>query len=318
MHYKSCKDWGEHSLMNSVAEFLQDIGFNVTRSYGNEVVAYCPWHEDSTASLAINPENGWHCFAGCGKGKTFESLLVKFAPTKKLYQRFAATFPEFHIETLDFSNKVDELKPLYDVDKLPMAYENQYLIGRGITEQTVEDFNLKYHRGFNSIVVPIYQQVELMGSVQRKITGNPKYINSPGMSKDKILFPFDKVQPINGKVILVEGIFDAIKAHQMGVTNVLSSFGGSMSQGHIQMLGSLAKTVVICPDKDFAGIKMAERSTGMLLDKAFEVEYVFPPGKAKDFGDMDMEDFNKLKYHSYWKLQILKKNLSIMMERSNA
>jgi DNA primase len=48
--------------MNSVAEFLQDIGFNVTRSYGNEVVAYCPWHEDSTASLAINPENGWHCW----------------------------------------------------------------------------------------------------------------------------------------------------------------------------------------------------------------------------------------------------------------
>lgn len=303
--------------MNSVAEFLQDVGFHVTKSYGDEIVAYCPWHDDSTASLAINTENGWHCFAGCGKGRTLESLLVKFAPNKKLYQRLAAALPELYLESLDTrSTQSEDIKPLYHVDELPMAYENEYLASRGITAETVSEFNLKYHKGFNSIIIPIYQNSELVGSVQRKIVGNPKYINSPGMNKDQILFPFDKVQPIDRKVILVEGIFDAIKAHQEGVTNVLSSFGGSMSQGHIRMLGSIARTVVICPDKDRAGLRMAERSTGMLLEKGLDVEYVFPPGKAKDFGDVD--DFSQLKYHSYWKLEILKKSLNTMMERSNA
>jgi DNA primase len=305
--------------MNSVAEFLQDVGFHVTKSYGNEIVAYCPWHEDSTASLAINTENGWHCFAGCGKGRTLESLLLKFAPNKKLHHKFAAAFPDLYLESLNMNpTQVQEVKPLYDVDALPMAYENEYLASRGITAKTVNDFNLKYHKGFNSIVIPIYQNAELVGSVQRKIVGNPKYINSLGMNKDQILFPFDKVQPIDRKVIVVEGIFDAIKAHQEGVTNVLSSFGGSMSQGHVRMLGSIARTVAICPDKDRAGLKMAERSTEMLLDKGLEVEYVFPSGKAKDFGDMDVDDFSQLKYHSYWKLQILKKSLNTMMERSNA
>ena len=81
--------------MNSIAEFLQDVGVLVTKSYstanGNEIVAYCPWHDDSTASLAINTENGWHCFAGCGKGRTLESLLVKFAPNKTLYQELSVS-----------------------------------------------------------------------------------------------------------------------------------------------------------------------------------------------------------------------------------
>ena len=306
--------------MNSIAEFLQDVGFLVTKSYstanGNEIVAYCPWHDDSTASLAIKSENGWQCFAGCGKGRTLESRLVKFAPNKKLYQQLSVRFPDLYMDSLESETAlVEEVKPLYHVDALPMAYENEYLARRGITNETVKSFNLKYYEGSNSIIIPIYQNSELVGSVQRKIAGSPKYVNSPGMNKDQILFPFDKVQPIDRKVILVEGIFDAIKAHQGGLTNVLRSFGGSMSQGHIRMLGSIARTVAICPDKDRAGIKMAERSTGMLLDKGIDVEYVFPVGKAKDFGDVD--DFSQLKYHDYWKLQILNKSLNTMMERSN-
>jgi len=303
--------------MTPVSEFLQEVGFNITRTYGDEIVAYCPWHEDSTASLAINPKNGWHCFAGCGKGRSLQSLLYKFDPTKNHYQRFLDIFPELYIRTLDFSkSKEEEVKPLYDVDELPLAYDNEYLMSRGITNQTVTDFNLKYHEGFNSIVIPIYQRSKFVGSVQRRIVGNPKYVNSAGMNKDQILFPFDKAQSIDNRIILVEGVFDAIKAHQQGVVNVLSSFGGSMSEDHTKMLGSLAKTVVICPDKDLAGIRMAYRSTDLLLKKGLNVEYTFPPGKAKDFGDVD--DFSQLKYHSYWKLKILRKSLNTMMERSNA
>lgn len=306
--------------MHPVADFLKEVGFNVTKSYGKEVVAYCPWHDDSTASLAINIENGWHCFAGCGKGRTLESLLGKFAPRDNLYQKYLVLFPEFFIDSYGGDEStVEEAKPPYVVDELPLAHGNQYLASRGITDQTVDEFNLKYHQGLDSIIIPIYQHSELVGSVQRRITGNPKYINSPGMNKDSILFPFDKVSPIERRVILVEGIFDAIKAHQGGLTNVLSSFGGSLSQKHIKMLGSIARTVAICPDKDRPGIRMAERSTDLLLDKGLDVEYVFPiGGKVKDFGDMDVDDFNQLKYHGYWKLQILKRNLTTMMERSNA
>ena len=57
-----------------VVEFLKDAGLNITRFYGDEIVAYCPWHDDNNASLAINVHNGWHCFNGCGKGRDLKSL----------------------------------------------------------------------------------------------------------------------------------------------------------------------------------------------------------------------------------------------------
>ena len=40
--------------VETVVEFLKDAGLTVTRFYGDEIVAYCPWHEDTNASLAIN------------------------------------------------------------------------------------------------------------------------------------------------------------------------------------------------------------------------------------------------------------------------
>ena len=177
-----------------------------------------------------------------------------------------------------------------------------------------DDFNIRYHVAFNSIIVPIYQNGTLLGSVQRKISGNPRYINSSGMDRDRALFPFDKVQAKDDKVILVEGLFDAIKAHQEEVTNTVCTFGGYVSQEQASLLGSLARTVVICPDKDASGLKMAYKTTSLLMTFGINVEYTFAPGRAKDFGDV--KDFSQLEYHSYWKIKALQRDLKYFMERS--
>ena len=301
--------------MNTIAEFLQECGFVITRSYGDEIVAYCPWHSDNTASLAINPKRGWHCFAGCGKGRSIKTLLEKLDPTKNLYQLFLDRFPAYFIKEYDSRKKTSpNNETRYDVEALPSAIDNPYLMQRGITNQTINDFNIKYHIAFKSIVVPIYQHGKLVGSVQRNLSGNPKYINSSGMDRDKTLFPLDKVQPADGKVIVVEGLFDSIKAHQEGVTQTVCTFGGYVSHEQATLLGSLASTIVICPDKDPSGLKMAHKTTEILMKLGLRVEYTFAPGRAKDFGDL--EDFSGLEYHSYWKLKALNKDINYMMERS--
>jgi len=82
----------------TIVEFLQDAGLNVTKHYGDEIVAYCPWHDDRNASLAINVNGkGWHCFNGCGKGRNLQSLLDKLQPKVNLYQQFLDLFPELYI-----------------------------------------------------------------------------------------------------------------------------------------------------------------------------------------------------------------------------
>ena len=223
----------------------------------------------------------------------------------------------FFTDTKKFSfhtKPKEVIDALYDVKELPSAKDNQYLLQRGITNQAIEDFDIKYHVAWNSIIVPIYQEGELLGSVQRNINKNPKYVNSKGMDRDRAVFPLDKVQPTDNKVMLVEGLFDAIKAHQQGVRNVVCTFGGNVSHTQAKTLGALARTVVIVPDKDTSGIKMAYKTTETLMNLGLKVEYCFAPGSAKDFGDVN--DFSQLQYHSYWKLKALKINLNCLMEKS--
>lgn len=303
--------------MKTVVEFLEDAGLVFTKTYGDEVVAYCPWHDDRNASLAINIKKGaYHCFNGCIRGRDgLKRLLDKLNPNKNLYQLYMDTFPELYIRNYTFHTEpkiVDDVK--YDVKELPSAVDNPYLMKRGITNQTILDFDIRYHIAFNSIIVPIYQNGDLLGSVQRNISTNPKYVNSKGMDRDRAVFPLDKVQVHDGKIIIVEGLFDSINAHQKGVTNTVCTFGGNVSREQAKILGALARTIVICPDKDSSGIKMAYKTTETLMKLGLSVEYTFPSGFAKDFGDM--QDFTQLEYHSYWKLKALKKDLDYMMERS--
>ena len=302
--------------MPTIVEFLEEAGLIFTKRTGEEVVAYCPWHDDRNASLAINIKKGaYHCFNGCIKGRDgMKRLLEKLDPNRNLYQIMIDTFPELYISRYIATEPelVDDVK--YDVTQLPSAVDHPYLMTRGITNQTINDFDIRYHVGFDSVIVPIYQKGELLGSVQRNITRNPKYINSKGMDRDKAVFPLDKVQPCGGKVIVVEGLFDAIKAHQEGVTHTICTFGGNVSHEQAKILGSLARTVVICPDKDTSGIQMAYKTTNTLMKLGLSIEYTFPPGKAKDFGDIT--DFTGLEFHSYWKLKALQKDLNYMMERS--
>ena len=301
--------------METIVEFLEDAGLIFTKKFGDEVVAYCPWHDDRNASLAINIRKGaYHCFNGCIKGRDgMKRLLEKLDPNRNLYQILIDRFPELYIRKYKDAAPIPVDVVKYDVTQLPSAVDNPYLITRGITNQTIIDFDIRYHVSFDSIIVPIYQKGELLGSVQRNISRNPKYVNSPGMDRDKAVFPLDKVE-CNDKVIIVEGLFDSINAHQRGVKNTVCTFGGNVSHEQAKILATLARTVVICPDKDASGIKMAYKTTDTLMKLGLNVEYTFPPGKAKDLGDMT--DFTRLEYHSYWKLKAIQKDLNYMMERS--
>jgi DNA primase len=64
------KDWVllvERVRRRPILELVQELGLNPRRA-GGEFVVSCPFHQDRTPSLFINPEKGlWHCFS-CGRG----------------------------------------------------------------------------------------------------------------------------------------------------------------------------------------------------------------------------------------------------------
>jgi DNA primase len=98
-----------------------------------------------------------------------------------------------------------------------------------------------------------------------------KYVNSPTtplFEKSRVLFAFDLARPEIRKskeAIVVEGQFDAIAAHQAGVTNLVASMGTALTAQQYDLLRPVAERAVIAFDADPAGVKAAEARGRELL-----------------------------------------------------
>ena len=299
-----------------IKTFLEDeLGLTIAKvTKSGEYIAYCPLHDDNDASLFVNPHKGkFHCFSGCLRGSGgLKILFDALQPKTDLHSRFMAMFPVVYYKRRETEEKEEESPKLdMDVDALPLALKSDYLDSRGISEDTVRNFSIRYHQSFDAIVVPLYMNHVLKGYVRRNIATTPKYLNSPDLDRSNILFPFDQAE-CDKNVIIVEGLFDAINAHDKGLRNVVSTLGGLLSEGQIRLIGALARTVVICPDRDASGIRIAERNATLLQKFGFNVEFTLPPRGYKDFGDV--KEFGELETWSYWYLQTMKKDLKFLTE----
>ena len=115
--------------------------------------------------------------------------------------------------------------------------------------------------GFGSRSVP----TQLSESDNHK---EPKYLNSPEtplFDKGKTLFALDQAKASIAKqdrAVVVEGYFDAIALHAVGITNAVASLGTALTQSHIKQLlrYSDSKQIVFNFDADNAGVKATQRA----------------------------------------------------------
>ena len=300
-------------------EFLSQIAqLRISKSTGDEVLAYCPWHDDQNASLAINHVKGmYHCFSGCVKGSgglfsLFEKLDETGVVANKYLTLFAADISNF-MPVIDLDNDADiESDDGYDVMSLPSALGNEYLNGRGITDETVKKFDLRFHVDDDCIVIPINMRGELIGYIRRNISSNPKYLNSNNLPRDILIYPFDLFEPDSSTVYVCEGPFDAIKAHQLGLRNTVCTLGGVISDNQCRLLGELGSHIILVVDKDESGIRITETNTKNLVGKyGFAVEYTTAPGQAKDFGEAT--DLSDLKIVSPYQLKAINRDLNYII-----
>ncbi|MFP4693232.1 MAG: DNA primase [Halothece sp.] len=100
--------------------------------------------------------------------------------------------------------------------------------------------------------------------------GEPKYLNSPEtplFDKSKTLFALDKARDAIRKedyVIVVEGYFDAIALHSVGIKPVVASLGTAFSKDQIRQLlrYTESKQIIFNFDADNAGITATQRAIG--------------------------------------------------------
>lgn len=127
------------------------------------------------------------------------------------------------------------------------------------------------------LMVPLCNpQGEVIGFSGRSLKDEvqPKYLNSPEtkiFKKSEVIFPLNLSRRSiieQDCAIVVEGNFDVIRLHQMGVTNAIASLGTAIDSRQLNRLTSLtdSKTIVLALDNDPAGIKATEKVLASHLD----------------------------------------------------
>ena len=164
----------------------------------------------------------------------------------------------------------------------------------GYSDELLEQIGLSikgqnglYDRYHGRVMFPIHSLTGRVIGFGGRILSNekksPKYQNSP---ESEI---YDKKQTLYGiyfaknaiakqdECVLVEGYFDVLRMHQIGIENVVASSGTSLTMEQIRLVKRYTKNITMLYDGDAAGIHAALRGTDMILSEGMNVRVVVLP-----------------------------------------
>lgn len=205
----------------NVIELLTSKGIFYTVK-GRDYVIKClnPDHDDKHPSLKVDKTTGMmHCFS-CGfKGNIFD--------------HFGEKVNKAILKSEKLKEKISSL--LRKNPKLPagaMPFEIEYRGIKGETYQHFDAFMQSTDEHFvDRLVFPITDMNDdVVGFIGRYMhsDADPKYKVVP--SKTKLpMFPA-KPEPVQGSIIIVEGIFDMLNLYDKGLPNAVTGFGISRGQ----------------------------------------------------------------------------------------
>ena len=199
----------------NVEELLikQDVPY-IPKGADFEVSCLNPDHPDRNPSMRIDRITGiFNCFSCEFKGNLFTLFGEK--PNQLQLQREK-------LKNL-IKQKMAESTGLA-LPSQATPYRGKW---RGIKPETYERFEAFTDADplfVSRINFPVRDITGKIVAVNGRHTGSgvPKYMITPAGAKMPL---FPQVLPLNGCVILVEGIFDMINLHDKGLTNAMCSFG---------------------------------------------------------------------------------------------
>lgn len=223
--------------------------FQIHHSAGDEFVAFCPWHGDSSEPhLYANARKGLYVCFSCGAKGRIEDLGLKIPKltTDDIRERLhrmtqkpepPTYLPEGWLKQFDF----------------PTTYWED----RNYSLATIERFRLGYDPFTDRVTIPLRDSRGRLLGVSKRITGGdrrPKYLEPKGYPKGRHLFGAWLVTT-ERTVGLVEGPADAMTGWQCRVP-ALGLQGARLTRDQVKVLQRLGiQKVVLMLDNDNAGKK---------------------------------------------------------------
>lgn len=154
-----------------------------------------------------------------------------------------------------------------------------------------EETGERFDRFRGRIMFPIWDASGRIIAFNGRAIGDvqPKYLHSPEtplFRKNRTLYPLHLAKNAirqTGQAVLFEGMVDAIKAREAGVTNGVATLGTALSESHLQVLRRYCGSVLICYDGDRAGRDAALKSLALCEKAGMKAEVaILPDGMDPD------------------------------------
>lgn len=156
----------------------------------------------------------------------------------------------------------------------------EYLHSRGWTDKMIKEAELGYISQaeassigeqnsrigvYYTLSIPLRSGSRLYGfkfrTIQTGKSDNPKYIYQSGVDKRSNLFGLTGIQQKSGRIIVVEGELDALRAKVAGIEGVVATSGGALTNELLDAATQRGiRTVTLLLDKDSAGREFLIRS----------------------------------------------------------
>ena len=213
---------------------------------GGDFLISClnPEHPDRNPSMRVDQLTGiYQCFSCEFKGNLFAHFGEKANQLQQRRELFKRKIREKRSESIGLS-----------FPKSVIPYTGSW---RDIKPETYKRFEAFQNADTDFIGRINFPIRDISGRIvafngRHTTGGTPKYMISPAGAKMP-LFPV--VKPIQGTVILVEGIFDMLNLHDKGLTNAICTFGTkNINEDKLRMLSIQGvESVDIFFDGDTAG-----------------------------------------------------------------
>ena len=162
---------------------------------------------------------------------------------------------------------LNERKTLYNI--LSKKYKNEELEKTGLIGKN--DYGY-YDLFLERIMFPLYNLngnvIAYSGRIYNK-EDTSKYFNTREteiFKKGELLYNYHRAKDIarrKNQIIIMEGFMDVIRAHSVGIKNVVATMGTAVTNIQANLIKRMAKEVILCFDGDKAG----EKATKSCIDE---------------------------------------------------
>jgi len=256
------------------------------KPYHEEFLVSCPWHTTKSWKKKLNIHKSGskiHCWV-CGHGGNWNTYAeVKGLKKITLKEKFS---PEIGA----LAQEIEELER--DKNKKPIGLLPWSGTWRGLNEKFLKSipsyrwYDIVNKPNGNRIVWPITIRNKIVGYTSAKLENEKitsKY-NFPGLKAKKYVFPYDHPL-ITDCVILVEGVFDALRLINEGIPAWCIFGTTNWSESKIPLLiNHRIKRVLLMFDGDEAGFKAINKAYNDLAE-LFDTK-IFQCPEGTDPGDI--------------------------------